>query len=705
MSVYVAMLKEIHASSGANRIGQYVWVVEVHNYTFYPDGVMNKQTLAQQTPTTSPLSQGGILQRKCETCGLHTIAGEECEGCKKKRDCEGYKKKRQSLLRRAASQGESAEIPPIVHEVLNSPGQPLDRDSRSFMESRFGHDFSQVRVHTDKKAEESAKSVNALAYTVGQDIVFGVGQYKPYTSTGKHLIAHELAHTIQQSQQPTSSQLKVDSALAPIESAADSAASAVMSGSELPKLAPSATALSRQTAPTSPIDLRRIDPSSIFANPPISGSYTITRVENVSDDVKLVYLSNGERYRVTRSRSIQHRERGGVEPFTRFSPGIDRERVWLELEWCSGATEGTVRAGANVPEQVIQIAITNILSGGNIDQALREASITPFIEGELSVRGWRINPRVETTVDSGGNVTDIQGRIGVETDTRIGTVGVEARLGSQTVEDNPLGGIQGGINLIFTPGAPPEPRSRCDRRRVTLVERINYDCQQERDIPAQQVTRTREVERQQERTRFLYFNYATSRINSSLSASSLAQLSVDLSEGFRVSGVRGFTSPEGSRGPGQRFQGNEQLSRERAEAAVTQVQQLCAREGIDECFATSAGISGQGELYTLETLTGEEVEGSQQADFAAAEFTTQQQEEPHRTPDLTRRLERARTPQQRADIVYPLLRRVAITLTRTQRVTESFTEEIPASVRRQPVLGDCPQDIIQSAFPEARISR
>jgi Domain of unknown function (DUF4157)/Transglycosylase SLT domain len=85
-----------------------------------------------------------------------------------------------------------------VHNILNSPGQPLDIATRSFMEPRFGHDFSNVRVHTDVKAAESARALNALAYTVGRDVVFGTGQYAPGTSVGMKLMAHELTHVVQQ---------------------------------------------------------------------------------------------------------------------------------------------------------------------------------------------------------------------------------------------------------------------------------------------------------------------------------------------------------------------------------------------------------------------------------------------------------------------------------------------------------------------------
>lgn len=88
----------------------------------------------------------------------------------------------------------ASEIPPIVHNVLQSSGQSLDAATRTILEPRFGHDFSRVRVHHDDQAAESAQAVQAEAYTVGQDIVFGTGQYAPATAAGQRLLAHELAH-------------------------------------------------------------------------------------------------------------------------------------------------------------------------------------------------------------------------------------------------------------------------------------------------------------------------------------------------------------------------------------------------------------------------------------------------------------------------------------------------------------------------------
>jgi len=117
----------------------------------------------------------------------------KCDACE-----EEEKKKLQTKT--ADTTRAAGEAPPIVHEVLDSPGEPLDAGTRAFFEPRFGRDFSQVRVHADAKATESARSVNALAYTYGQDVVFAGTRFAPQTTEGKRLLAHELTHVVQQGQ-------------------------------------------------------------------------------------------------------------------------------------------------------------------------------------------------------------------------------------------------------------------------------------------------------------------------------------------------------------------------------------------------------------------------------------------------------------------------------------------------------------------------
>jgi len=98
----------------------------------------------------------------------------------------------------------SREVPPVVHEVLRSPGEPLDPATRAFMEPRFGVDFGGVRIHADAEADRSAEEIDALAYTTGSHIVFCAGRYDPKSQGGRKLLAHELTHVMQQGSAGTS---------------------------------------------------------------------------------------------------------------------------------------------------------------------------------------------------------------------------------------------------------------------------------------------------------------------------------------------------------------------------------------------------------------------------------------------------------------------------------------------------------------------
>ena len=126
-----------------------------------------------------------VLQRQC-ACGGTPGPDGECAACKAKR-----------LQRRAVAPGPPT-APPVVAETLRAPGRPLEAPTRASMEAGFGHDFGSVRVHTDARAAESARAVEAHAYTVGRDVVFGAGRYEPETRAGRHLLAHELTHVLQQ---------------------------------------------------------------------------------------------------------------------------------------------------------------------------------------------------------------------------------------------------------------------------------------------------------------------------------------------------------------------------------------------------------------------------------------------------------------------------------------------------------------------------
>ena len=148
-----------------------------------------QRTIGNQAVQQMLQTDAQKLQRACPCGG----GCPKCQTEQPGREHESFQTKRVQ----ASDTGQIA-APPIVHEVLRSPGQPLDPATRAFMEPRFGHDFSRVQVHFGGAAAQSARDVHAQAYTVGRDIVFGESRFAPGTHEGRRLLAHELAHTVQQ---------------------------------------------------------------------------------------------------------------------------------------------------------------------------------------------------------------------------------------------------------------------------------------------------------------------------------------------------------------------------------------------------------------------------------------------------------------------------------------------------------------------------
>ncbi len=200
-------------------------------------------SVAEAVQTTSKASSssssGFVLQRKC-TCGGSAGLSGECDQCKRNKllgkplqrklainePGDEYEREADRVAEQVMRMPDPGKqngrapkpvlplvqcpvigngagvgaVPPIVHEVLSSPGQPLDAATRGFFDPRFGHDFRNVRIHSDTKASASARRMRALAYTIGQDIVFGAGQFASGTVRMNNLLAHELAHVDQQTQ-------------------------------------------------------------------------------------------------------------------------------------------------------------------------------------------------------------------------------------------------------------------------------------------------------------------------------------------------------------------------------------------------------------------------------------------------------------------------------------------------------------------------
>ena len=144
------------------------------------------------------------IQRACIRSEDEVLSRQPIEEEKEKEDelrRQPIEEEEEELQAKATSDGISEVNPDIESHIQNmrGGGQPLPESARAYFEPRFGQDFSQVRVHSDAEAAESAREVNARAFTVGQDVVFGGGQYAPEIMEGQRLLAHELTHVVQQS--------------------------------------------------------------------------------------------------------------------------------------------------------------------------------------------------------------------------------------------------------------------------------------------------------------------------------------------------------------------------------------------------------------------------------------------------------------------------------------------------------------------------
>ena len=206
----------LHSPSADSMVGRLLHLQRTHGNRSV-GALLNGNTLRRKCASESTeLQSAPVLRRKCD-------CGGACDDCAKE----------EQLRRSATGPAPVSSAPPIVNEVLRSPGRSLDPQTRSFFEARFGQDFSGVRIHTGGTASHSAVSVNASAYTVGHNIVFAANTYRPDSDSGRRLMAHELAHVVQQAHFASSSvqrQIPIGPVDDPAEHEADRMADAALAG-------------------------------------------------------------------------------------------------------------------------------------------------------------------------------------------------------------------------------------------------------------------------------------------------------------------------------------------------------------------------------------------------------------------------------------------------------------------------------------------
>jgi hypothetical protein len=523
----------------------------------------NESTTAKPA---APKSFPFLLQRKC-ACGGTSGADGECEECRRKR---------MGLQRRASDSTAPGSIPPIVHEVLRSPGEPLDRATRGFMESRFGHDFGRVRVHTGALAAESARSVNALAYTVGQSVVFGAGRFAPSSPSGRRLLAHELAHVVQQSggAGPVEGISPADSSW---EREADAAAGTVLSGGRAP-------AGSRTGRPV----LARFVESR-------------TRNEDDGSEVTVERVITPGQCRLRReSRTATRGDITGSEAF-------------FEFDFCRGNV-GTTTRGALEYGQALEDAreaaanlVGNLTSGQDPQQALqtfqdelRQIAPGASVRFNLRAPGFRFNLTGTGEASVAGGASG-QATARAEVDVGPVTLGVEGTVRGGT-QDDPSG--QATITI-----EPRRTRETPDCRICSCSPpRIEFRCTR-RPAPSEPEP---PAPRPQPVIVPLFYEYETTDPRAGWEARYQEMLRLAISrirEGYTIARIEGNASPEGREQPrrGGSFEGNIALAERRAQqaqadlrAAIEAASSGLGMRGFEHLRAAldaSYPVEGRGELF------------------------------------------------------------------------------------------------------------
>ena len=160
-------------------------------------GQVMRMPEAETVRAKTSVGDGPRIQRVCSECD------EELQRKPSGTKAEDAASEQGPILGKGLNTELSSQI-----SMLRGRGQPLSDTTRAFFEPRFGQDFSSVRIHTGQQATDSAKSVQSRAYTLGRDVVFGAGEYRPHTNSGKHLLAHELTHVVQQTRAQNNDRLQ-----------------------------------------------------------------------------------------------------------------------------------------------------------------------------------------------------------------------------------------------------------------------------------------------------------------------------------------------------------------------------------------------------------------------------------------------------------------------------------------------------------------
>lgn len=572
------------------------------------------------------------LRRKC-ACGTHTPGGGECPDCARKR-----------LRRSARDTAAAPAVPPLVHEVLATAGRPLEPATRSWMEPRFGSDFSRVRVHDDGRAAASARAVGALAYAVGSHVVFDTRQYAPTTPAGRHLLAHELAHTLQD---PGAGGLHASLAIGQpgdaSEIAADRAADAVTRGERV-SVTPTGGGLVRR-------QMRGCAASA-----------------GDGPDVRKVHCPDGSDYRVTMTKADGPRVPGFHGSVT---PGASLKEIWLDISLCKGNIQVNVQPGVDLP-QALGSVVANMVAGSD------------------ALKGVAINPELKITFIQGSSFT-----VSLVPSVKLDQQGLAGAGGSVEVQTRDVT-VKGGVNCdpragscMFTidiGGGAATRNVSCTKKGK---QKITFACEKITHVPGTPAVPAEEKKEPQ--TRYVFFRHARHEVRKDFRLPT--DIPALIGQGYRVVSIKGYTSPEGPRGTehAPQFEGNVELAKERAKAARDWLAVACGG-----CDLSGAEQGGESELPPKQGAEQPEPEGPKMEHGAVDEFLGKQgNPDPLAPADPAERAKFERMPFSRQrEQAYELMRRAAIVLERTQVVRER-QPAVPA--RDEPSAVECSPEVLEAA--------
>lgn len=494
-----------------------------HDYTGIPAHA--------STPVTA--QPGAVLRRKCSACARD----EEGEGVVR----------RQPDASAGAPQRDLGGAP-IGDGLLRSPGQPLGGEVRAMLEPGFGRSLGNVRVRADADAARAADSLHARAFTVGSSIWFGAGEYRPETRDGRRLLAHEVAHTVQQAGGPVGAQgkLTIGRTDDPAERAADDAADAVLRGERASLATGGAAAIRRQPKPGAP------DCAATS-----TGTNTAT-------------VKCGDReFRVT---ATPVPERG---PATHFgaTPDIDATDISLDVSICRGGTEVRIKPSVNLPA-ALRTAIGNVISNGSI------GNVTIKPRAQIT---WLQSKQFEVSITGGPDI-DTSGRV------TGGTIGGAIDTGDVKIGGNVIlgpGGTPTGGGITIGSSTKPKPVDCHDEHMV-----LQLSCESVTRTPGSPAvpgTAPKAADEQLD----IFFEYMNTKIREG-ELPSQDRLDELAAQGARVVSIDGFASPEGPRKPGPGFIGNNRLSANRADTAEQWLRRH-APQLIPPGYSAGATV-GQGEI-------------------------------------------------------------------------------------------------------------